>query len=112
MSLGVPAQEIRRQGFQSNQMFADCLEWGASFPALRYSLSTRKDPKPLWFDSWNEDTEKGPRTPRHIMPPWTDYEDEPQPPAPSPAVKVPLPLEPQNVPPAPRTGGGGGRGGR
>jgi hypothetical protein len=113
LSLTVSAEEIRRQGCQTNRIFADCLALGADFPTLRFTLTEMKTFKPTWADSWNEGGKDVPRIPRHKMPPWTDYEnDAPANPPAQTAKQVLLPLEPKNVPPFPRGGGSHGYGGR
>ncbi len=109
LSLGITVQEIHRLGFRSNQAFADCLELGANFPSLRFALSTMRDPRPLWADSW-DDSPKRPVALPPRPPAQPEPDDDPQPPA-QPAAQVLLPLEPKNLPPLPR-GGSPGFGGR
>ena len=111
LSLAIVRAEINRLGFQSNQLFADCLELGASFPTLRFAIHILRDPKPLWADSWNDSNSPPvlPSRPTAAPEPDDDGGDT-QPPA-QPSVQVLLPLEPRNLPPYPR-GGGPGYGGR
>ena len=64
LSLGIPRSEIKRMGFQSLDQFADCLELGASFPTISFSIQVLKDPKPLWLGK----ATRWPRPPKPARP--------------------------------------------
>ena len=117
LSLCIPLQEIRRQGFQTNREFADCLELGAHFPTIKFALHSMKDFRPHWADSWGEAPTGCPTPPpepklaRPKAPPLMGIpqdEDDTQP-SDQPAAPVQLPL-PKLLPPY--RGGGVGMGGR
>jgi hypothetical protein len=111
ISLQIPAAEIRKLAFPSNQLFADCLELGAHFPSLKFACKPMKDFIPLWLDSSNEPASRRPKKPPKPAPPVDDAspEDTEAPPvAAQPPVALPLPpLLPSYT--SSRGGGGGGR---